>query len=266
MNGRHWFLVSPKGLLFRRVDGALAVLTDADGAAFGLDTLEPHALGDWQGAPAWAAALDDDVELPEGIEVVPLRRLYTQIHEELFMLSARAAQIVAWLKEHRYCGRCGTATALMASERCLQCPSCAHTMYPRITPAIIVLVRRGDRALLAHGARIPGNIYTTLAGFVELGETLEQAVAREVLEEVGLRVRSVRYFGSQPWPFPNSLMVGFTAEAPEGDITPDGVEILDANWYDAHALPDLPPPISIARRLIDAWIHEVTTAAPLTPR
>src|SRR5262249_3755857 len=143
-------------------------------------------------------------------------------------------------------------------ERCMKCPACGLTAYPRIAPAVIVLVRRGEEALLARGARFPLPFYSTLAGFSEVGETLEQTVAREIREEVGVEVKDVRYFGSQPWPFPHSLMIGFTAEWAGGEIKCDPTEIADAKWFRADALPLVSPPLSIARRLIDAWVAEVS--------
>jgi NAD+ diphosphatase len=131
--------------------------------------------------------------------------------------------------------------------------------YPRIAPAIIVLVRRGDEALLARGARFPAAFYSTLAGFAEVGESLEETLAREVREEVGIEVKNARYFGSQPWPFPHSLILAFTAEWAGGEIVADGVEVLDAQWFRADALPPIPPRVSIARQLIDAWLDDVAS-------
>lgn len=139
----------------------------------------------------------------------------------------------------------------------MRCPSCGLTAYPRISPAIIVLVRRGDEALLARNAQFPGSFYSTLAGFSEIGETLEETLVREVKEEVGVTVTNARYFGSQPWPFPHSLMIGFNADWDHGDIEVDGKEIADAQWFDIENLPKIPPPLSIARRLIDAWVEDV---------
>jgi NAD+ diphosphatase len=144
-----------------------------------------------------------------------------------------------------------------AEERCMVCHDCGLTNYPRISPAIIVLVRRQGQALLAHSARFPSAFYSTLAGFVEPGETLEETLEREVREESGISVTNIRYFGSQPWPFPHSLMVGFTADFAGGEIVVDGKEIMDARWFSADQLPEIPPKLSIARQLIDAWVADV---------
>lgn len=140
----------------------------------------------------------------------------------------------------------------------MRCPACGLLAYPRIAPAVIVLVRRGDEALLARNARFPLPFFSTLAGFAEIGETLEETVAREIREEVGIEVRNPRYFGSQPWPFPHSLMVGFMADWASGELRLDEREIAEARWCRADALPLIPPPVSIARRMIDAWVDEVT--------
>jgi NAD+ diphosphatase len=172
----------------------------------------------------------------------------------------RATQIIEWATTHRFCGRCATPTERLAAERCMKCPACGFLGYPRIAPAVIVLVRRGPEALLARGARFPVPFYSTLAGFVEVGESLEETLVREVREEVGIEVTAPRYFGSQSWPFPHSLMVGFFAEWAAGDLRADGKEILDARWFRADDLPAIPPRLSIARLLIDAWIDETRNA------
>jgi NAD+ diphosphatase len=189
--------------------------------------------------------------------VITLREAYGVLGEHQFMLAGRSTQIVEWATTSRFCGRCGASTERLPSERSMKCPKCGLMAYPRIAPAIIVLVRKGDEGLLARNARAKLPFYSTLAGFVEIGESLEQTVVREVREEVGIEVGRVRYFGSQPWPFPHSLMVGFYADWVAGEIAVDGVEIADAKWFRADALPQIPPPISIARRLIDGWSSEV---------
>jgi NAD+ diphosphatase len=264
---RLWFLVHPKGIVVAREDASergepskrVRLPSEAEVDGLGIAKDDVHDVGMIGDARAMAAAVDGPsfLSLPAPFLVAGLRDLFGGVSEEVFGYAGRATQIVDWAKTHRFCGRCGALTERVAGERCMRCPSCSHLAYPRITPAIIVLVRRGDEALLARGARFPLPFYSTLAGFSEVGESLEETLAREVREEVGVEVKNIRYFGSQPWPFPNSLMVGFLAEWAGGEIRIDGKEILDAHWYRADALPTIPPKISIARRLIDAWVEDV---------
>jgi NAD+ diphosphatase len=175
-------------------------------------------------------------------------------------MAGRAVQIVEWAATHRFCGRCATPTERTAGEHAMRCPSCGLSAYPRIAPAIIVLVRKGDLALLAHGVRFPAPFYSTLAGFVEPGESLEETLVREVKEEVGIDVGDMRYFGSQSWPFPHSLMLGFFATWKAGEIVVDPTEIVDAKWFSESELPMIPPPLSISRQLIDHWLADVRGA------
>ncbi|HEX3769802.1 MAG TPA: NAD(+) diphosphatase [Polyangiaceae bacterium] len=264
---RAWFLVHPGGIVVRRdptsSTGAL-LPGDSDAAALGLlvdgapVAAITHPLGELpDGTPAVAAAV---TSVPDGFSPSNLRTLYGSLGDACFLMAGRAAQVVEWADTHRFCGRCATPMQRVPTERCMRCPKCGLLGYPRIAPAVIVLVRRGDEALLARGARFPGIFYSTLAGFVEIGESLEDTIAREIREEVGIEVKGIRYFGSQPWPFPHSLMVGYFAEWAGGELHPDGSEILDARWYRATDLPPIPPPVSIARRLIDAWVADVTRA------
>ena len=256
---RAWFLVHPNGIVVRREGDRVTLPTDEDAAALGLGDAQGaavHDLGLLDGAPAVAASIGD-VPLEAPLAVGGLRELYPALGDARFLLAGRATQLVEWATTHKFCGRCATPTVRVAGERCMRCPACGLLGYPRIAPAVIVLVRRGDEALLARGARFPYAFYSTLAGFVEVGESLEDTLAREIREEVGVEVKSPRYFGSQAWPFPHSLMVGFFAEWAGGDIRADGTEILDANWYRADKLPMIPPPLSIARRLIDVWLADV---------
>ena len=166
-------------------------------------------------------------------------------------------QLVEWEHTHRFCGRCATPTELSPGERARRCPRCGLLAFPRLAPAVITLVDRGDEALLAQGVNFGMPMYSCIAGFVEPGETLEEAVAREVHEEVGVQVEDVRYQHSQPWPFPHSLMIGFRARWSSGDIRIDPTEIVDAKWFSRDDLPMVPPGISIARALIDAWMGEL---------
>jgi NAD+ diphosphatase len=252
-----WLLVHPKGLVVRRGAGQAVLPTAEDVAVLGVDPATAHEVGRLQdGAKAMAAAVEGAV-LDTPFEVVGLREVFSLLGEDVFVAAGAATQLVEWAATSRFCGRCAAPTVRSSEDRSMRCPACELSAYPRIAPAVIVLVRRGDDALLARGARFPRPFYSTLAGFVEIGETLEQAVAREIREEVGIEVKDLRYFGSQPWPFPHSLMVAFTASWAGGELRPDPAEIGDAQWFQSDALPLVPPPISIARRLIDAWLAEV---------
>ncbi len=177
--------------------------------------------------------------------------------ESHFALLATALQVGAWLRDHRFCGRCGAPSRRLDAEFAMHCHGCGHRNYPRISPCIITLVTHGDALLLARSPRFPPGRYSTLAGFIEPGESAEEAVRREIFEEVGLQVGRVRYFRSQAWPFPHSLMLGFFAEAASRRIRIDGVEIADAAWYSPRHLPSLPPLYSISRALIETHLAEV---------
>jgi NAD+ diphosphatase len=260
-SSRAWFLVHPEGLAVRRDGDRVELPNDDDAAALGLTAARAHDVGVLDdGTPGLAAAIGN-VPMDTTLKIAKLWELYPSLGDTRFMMAGRASQIVDWAETHRFCGRCATPTQQIPTERCMRCPRCGLLGYPRISPAVIVLVRRGDEALLARGARFPGVFYSTLAGFVEIGESLEETIAREVREEVGIEIKTTRYFGSQPWPFPHSLMVGYFAEWAGGEIRPDGDEILDAKWFRAGELPVIPPGVSIARRLIDAWIADVAQSS-----
>jgi NAD+ diphosphatase len=211
-------------------------------------------LGLFTGRHCFAVEIGPDTEPPPGATFRNLRTLYGRVSDDLFALAGRAAQIVEWDRTHQFCGRCGTPTEYAAGERAKRCPACGLLSFPRLSPAIIVLVERGDEVLLARGTNFPPGMYSTLAGFVEPGESLEEAVDREVFEESGIRLTNLRYFGSQPWPFPHSLMIGFTAEYAGGEISIDPTEIADARWFTYDSLPQIPQKLSIARRLIDRYV------------
>lgn len=204
------------------------------------------------GRRCWAVDTDG---APGAGHYMDLMSLFDSVDEPTWAAAGRAVQLVEWRRNHRFCGRCGTATEESEHERARRCPACGLLAFPRIAPAVIALVERQDgRALLARNARWPTSVYSCLAGFVEPGETVEDAVRREVFEEVGVRVGNLRYFASQPWPFPHSLMLGFHADYAGGDIRCDEEEIAEAAWYRADDLPGIPGRISIARRLIDDWV------------
>lgn len=193
---------------------------------------------------------------PHGLGFSGLRALYGDLDEDLLWIGGRAVQIVAWYRDHQYCGRCGRPTHDHPSERARVCSACSKMFFPRLAPAIIVLIHRGNEFLLARNHRFPSGRYSIIAGFVEAGENLEEAVRREVREEVDIEIADIRYFGSQPWPFPNSLMVGFTAAYAGGQIHLADGELADADWYPRNRsrLPELPDGLSISRRLIEAYL------------
>ena len=205
--------------------------------------------------PWYAVTLPDGTVVPGGRIVSNIRELYGQVPDEDLAIASYAVRISCSAAASRFCGRCGHTTEPARTERAWRCPACGLVVYPRISPAIIVLIMRGEEILLARSPRFPPERYSVIAGFAEPGETLEHAVCREVQEEVGISVKNIRYFASEPWPFPDSLMIGFTAEYDAGEVTIDNNEIVSAGWYRRENLPDLPAPMSISRALIDGWIQ-----------
>jgi NAD+ diphosphatase len=219
-----------------------------------------HFVGVVAGQAWWAIDVPHGEDPSDGA-AVDLYGFHGRASEIEWLAAGRAVQLVEWARTHRFCGRCATPTVPAAGERAMRCPACGLLAFPRVAPAMITLVTRGEpgpdqEVLLARGVQWRVPLYSCLAGFVEPGESLEAAVVREVAEEVGIAVRDPTYRGSQPWPFPHSLMVGFRAEYEAGEITCDETEIADAGWYRRDDLPMIPPPISIARRLIDEWLAE----------
>lgn len=214
-----------------------------------------HFLGRFQGRACFA--VEAEGRLPEGYSLAGLRSWLGRVEPAVFYLAGRAKQVVEWHATHQYCGRCAAPMEDHAEDRAKVCPECGLVNYPRLSPSIIVLVTRGDEMLLARNANWPSGMYSTLAGFVEPGESIEQTVHREVEEEVGLKVRNLRYLGSQSWPFPNSLMLGFHAEYDSGEIVCQEAEIADARWFRHDDLPNVPPGTAISRWLIDDFIARV---------
>ncbi len=221
-----------------------------------------HPVGLLQGRYCDCAWLPADHEPLPGFIFRKLRSLFGVLDDDHLAVAGRASQIANWARTHRFCGACGSPTEHMAGERSMRCPSCGHQAYPRISPAMMVLVRRDHHILLARHTHSPAPFFTALAGFLEAGESVEEAVHREVFEEVGLKVRDLRYFGSQPWPFPHSLMVAFTAEYADGDIQIDEAEIAEARWFGpGDPVPKIPIGLSIASHLIRAHLPDSPGAA-----
>lgn len=219
-----------------------------------IEKVESHYLGDVNGVPVFAEEVDPDADEPEGYEFLTLWSFLTEVEQSIFYLVGRARQIVEWHRNHHYCGQCGQTTESGSNDRSRKCPECSLMFYPRLSPSIIVCINRGEEILLARNAHAGGKFYSTLAGFVEPGESIEETVHREVFEEVGIRVKNLRYFGSQSWPFPNSLMLGFHAEYESGDIVIQEEEIADAQWFHYANLPNRPAMVSISGWLIDDFI------------
>lgn len=244
-------------LLFRRVENQL-FWPDAQT----LFALQPHGLSrseylfEDQGLSYEVLEVALNAPEPSGFTFNSLRALFGAVDEPLFALIGRASQLLEWNRSHQYCGRCGQITQRQLALAKV-CPQCGHTDYPRISPAIMALIIRGQDILLARGPHFQPGIYSALAGFCEPGESLEQALRREVREEVGVEVERLQYFGSQSWPFPHSLMVAFTCHYVSGALVLQPEEIEDARWFSIHALPLLSPPVSIARKLIDATVQSL---------
>jgi len=267
--GGYWFVFRAGKLLVT----AAAASPHPPGIAMGerppLPVTDRHFIGLLAGVGCWAASCND-IEPPAGFAFEALRGLFYRLPDNLLAVAGRGAQIVEFHRTHRHCGVCAAPAAVDDFGRARRCQACGEIAYPRIAPAMMVLVKRdtahGRELLLARGTRFATPIYSALAGFVEPSESVEDCVHRETFEEVGVRVRNLRYFGSQGWPFPHSLMIAFTADHESGDIACEAGEIEDAQWFPLDKLPELPSWLSIARRLINAVIAEVAPDHPLLRR
>lgn len=257
-----WFLFQGYRLLINRDEHGAQIPRLTLPEEVGLITVRRQYLGLLdQGDHAthcFCGEIGEGITPPAGFGFENLRPLYTLLDEQAFWLAGRAVQIVDWDRTNQFCGRCGHTTIDDDKDRCKVCPNCGLTSYPRLAPAVIVRVQRwgsgGLEILLARAQRFPTSMFSVLAGFVEPGETLEECVRREISEEVGIQVKNISYFGSQPWPFPHSLMIAFTADYDDGELTIDPLELVEAGWFSPEAMPTIPPPPSIASRLIMTWL------------
>lgn len=249
---RRWILVRDNSVLFRGEPAPGTVLMP-DPPPAGLSCGAPVYLGTREGVVYYAADVAAGAVLPAGWRSSPVRELSGKVPDDDAAIAAYAVRILDFDRSTAFCGRCGARTRPLATERARACTACSRIVYPRISPAIIVLIKRGEEILLARSPRFTPGVFSVIAGFNEPGENLEQTVHREVGEEVGITVRNLRYFGSEPWPFPDSLMIGFVADYAEGEIRIDNHEIEAAGWFTRDTLPPVPTGASISRALIEAW-------------
>jgi len=248
----HWLIVQDQGLIVANDNHELALPFGHVPGGFEMAAKRALLLGTWRGEPCWVIGLARGDALPGGYHretCVPMQG--TKLPDDLLSLGGMAMQALWWESTSGFCPRCGAPTERLAGEWGKRCPKCKYEHYPHLHPAVIVIVRDGDRVLLARKAIWAPGRYALVAGFVDNGESLEGCVAREVKEEVGVDVKDITYVGSQNWPFPSQLMVGFVATYAGGDIKVDPEELEDARWFPCSNLPSLPSRHSISRYLID---------------
>jgi len=250
----YWFLFNSNELLVEM--GKIPEIPYTKGLEeLKINPIRLQYLGTFNGHPCYSGELRSEIQVPRGMAFKDLRSLYDIIEEDLYLLAGRASQIVNWDRTHQFCGQCGAPTITKDDEMAKLGPECGFTSFTRLSPAVITAIIKDGKLLMALHTRTSGNMYGLIAGFVEPGETLTEAVQRETMEEVGLKVKNIEYFGSQPWPYPHSLMIGFTADYDSGEIEVDGKEIIDAKWFDSDQLPQVPSRMSIAGELIQWYLE-----------
>ncbi|SMC26385.1 NAD+ diphosphatase [Clostridium acidisoli DSM 12555] len=249
-----YFTFFKGSLLVKRTKGALSIPVFDEVRKLKVKYENEFFLGELAHQACFCIEASSEINLLRDFELIPLYEIGKSIGEELFLVAGRASQILNWNNTHKFCGKCGSKTENKKDEIAKVCPNCNHVMYPVICPAIIVAVTKGDKILLAHNGGFRNNMYSLIAGFVEAGEDLKSTVKREVFEEVGIKIKNIRYYKSAPWSFPNSLMIGFFAEYESGKIKVDGKEILKADWFTKDTFPNLPQNFSLARKIIDEFI------------
>lgn len=251
----YWVIFHDKKLLLHEQDGVWSLPCFRDIAEYKNYLKFIHGLGMFQGGECFCAELMQEVQLEGRFQFFPTRQAFELLSNDWYALITKGIHTVDWDKNHQFCGLCGAKTKLFTTIFEAHCDSCKTIFYPRISPSIIVLIRKENQILMARSPHFPKGVYGLIAGFVSPGETLEDTVHREVAEEVGIKVKNIRYYGSQPWPFPDSLMLAFIADYDSGDIIIDGVEIEAAGWYDVANLPGMPSSSkSIAKVMIDDFI------------
>jgi NAD+ diphosphatase len=249
-----WLVFRGQEMLVRQSPGGVAPPRGDEAAVADLPLRGgPLFLGRLSGVACLAVDFDETAAVPPDLRSMGLRALFAELPPDLYSIAGYAFQMLYWQRSSSFCALCGGPASPADAEWSKRCERCGHIAYPRVSPCVIGLIHDGDRVLLSHKPGW-GPMNSLIAGFVEPGESLEECLAREVLEEVGVEIDDIRYFGSQPWPFPHQLMVGFFARYTKGEIQIDKNELDAAAWFHVDSLPQLPGPLSIARQLLDAWI------------
>lgn len=251
-----WFIFKNNKLILKSLKNNTLTYTtfsDIKNLSFHLDKKYP--IGTLGNNSYFCGELNSHISLPDDLIEIGLREAGSYLDDISYSMAGKAFQILDWDSKSNFCGRCGSKTHFKNNERAKVCPNCNLIDYPRTSPAIIVAIIKNGKLLLAHNAGFKNNMYSLIAGFVDLNETLEDCVRREVFEEIGIKIKNIKYITSQSWPFPNSLMLGFLAEYDSGEIIVDGIEIDHASWFDRDTLPTLPPKFTIARKIIDKYIN-----------
>ena len=253
----YWFIFQNDQLLILKNEADIKLLTSLFISPIEAALIRRHTLGQTQDGNIYCAELPHDFSIADNMALIPIRHALEILGAEWYSTAVKAYSVINWDKNHHYCGRCGGVTTKLTQTFERVCSNCALTFYPRISPSIIVRITKHDQILLARSHYFKPGVYGLIAGFVEPGETLEEAVHREVKEEIGIHIKNLSYFGSQAWPFPDSLMVSFTADYAHGELVINPEEIEAAGWYDYDKLPGVPSSrISIGRKLIDDFVAE----------
>ncbi|WP_428897464.1 NAD+ diphosphatase [Parelusimicrobium proximum] len=254
MKKKFWFIFYGSDILLGKVKGKYTVPLSVNPPVNLLKNTK-HRSGVLKGYECRASALAKKPSLPAGFEFTDLRGSYNKIPENMFKAAGKSAQIIYWDANSRFCSFCGNKNNPLAHNAKV-CPSCGKETYTQITPAVMVLIRRGREILMVRGVNFRRKFYGLVAGFVEAGETLEECCKREVMEETGIKIKNIRYFMSQPWPFPSNMMIGFFADYAGGKLKIDRTELSDAGFYTLDNMPPLPGRLSLARKMVNAWIKE----------
>ncbi len=255
-----YFLVNDREITVKNERNRYWIPKESEILSCNLNLAPSHFIGSWNGHYCYALEFQKELPIVNSLKAIPLRDAFTHFSSSGIQAISVAKQVLTWDRNYRFCGQCGKPTIEMSGERAKLCKGCGLTNYPRLSPSIIVSVIRDERILLARSDRFPEGMYSVLAGFVEPGESLEECVQREIVEEVGIEVENIQYFGSQNWPFPHSLMIGFTADYLRGEISVDNDEIVDADWFSVQELPKLPGRYSIARTMIENFCKNSLSA------